>query len=294
MGDRLVETMRRAAALGPEAFAPFDVKTAAADEIGLCLHWPGVPSGALPSPPAPYPSVPTLVLQGGEDLRTPPEGSARVAAAIAGAQRVVVPGVGHAVVGGDPSGCGNRALQRFLGGAEVAAECPRVGTGVEGAPLPPARLAAVTPVPGLPRRVGRTAGAIGVTVDDLVFSLSPAFLSYSGGGLRGGSFALRRDSVVVRAFEAVRGVHITGVAGRGALRLRVGGRAAATGRVTLRSGGRLRGRLGGHRVDVRLADSGPSALASGSMRGPGPSASVFRAPFAPEKSHPRLVPSPAR
>jgi hypothetical protein len=286
--------MRRAAALGPDAFAPFDVTTAAADEIGLCLHWPGVPSGAVPSPPATYPSVPTLVLQGGEDLRTPPEGSARVAAAIDGAQRVVVPGVGHAVVGGDPSGCGNRALERFLDGAKGAEECPRVGTGVEGAPLPPAHLAAVTPVHGLPRRVGRTAAAIGMTVDDLVFSLSPAFLSYSGGGLRGGSFALRRDTIVVRAFEAVRGVHITGVARRRVLRLRVGGRAAATGRVTLRSGGWLRGRLGGHRVDVRLADSGSSALAAGSLSAPGPSASVFRAPFAPEKSHPRLVPSPAR
>ena len=61
--------------------------------------------------------MPTLILQGGEDLRTPPEGSARLAAAIPGAERVVVPGVGHAVVGGDPSGCGLRALQRFVEGS---------------------------------------------------------------------------------------------------------------------------------------------------------------------------------
>ena len=50
-----------------------------ADEIGLCLRWPGVPSGPGAGPRAPYPAVPTLMLQGGEDLRTPPEGSARVA-----------------------------------------------------------------------------------------------------------------------------------------------------------------------------------------------------------------------
>ena len=41
--------------------------------------------------PLPYPTVPTLILQGGEDLRTPPEWSARVAARIPGAQRFVDP-----------------------------------------------------------------------------------------------------------------------------------------------------------------------------------------------------------
>ena len=114
MDGRLAEARRRAAAVGAAAFRPFDLRTAAADEIGLCLHWPGVPSGRVAAPAAPYPAVPTLILQGGEDLRTPPEGSADVASAIPGAQRVVVPGVGHAVVGGDPSGCGLRALERFL------------------------------------------------------------------------------------------------------------------------------------------------------------------------------------
>ena len=59
--------------------------------------------GARPGARAPYPAVPTLLLQGGEDLRTPPEHSLHVAQAIPGAQRVVVPGVGHAVVGGDPA-----------------------------------------------------------------------------------------------------------------------------------------------------------------------------------------------
>ena len=114
VGERWAEVHRRAAALGQGAFWPFDLSTAAADEIGLCLHWPDVPSGLAPAVPGPYPAVPTLILQGGEDLRTPPETSARVAGQIPGAQRVVVPGVGHAVVGADPSGCGARRLRRFL------------------------------------------------------------------------------------------------------------------------------------------------------------------------------------
>src|SRR5215211_2078375 len=51
--DRLGEARRRAAGLGPEALRPFDLTTAAADEIGLCLRWPGVPSGRVPAPAAP-------------------------------------------------------------------------------------------------------------------------------------------------------------------------------------------------------------------------------------------------
>src|SRR4051812_13864828 len=75
---RLREARRRATALGPDAFLPFDFDTAAADEIDLCLRWPGAGSHAAIPLGRGYPDVPVLVLQGGEDLRTPPEVSARV------------------------------------------------------------------------------------------------------------------------------------------------------------------------------------------------------------------------
>ena len=115
---------RRALALPGSAFAPFDAEVAYADEIDLCLRWPdpGRPPRAAGGA---YPAVPTLLLQGEEDLRTPPEVSAHVATLIAGAQRVTAPGVGHAVIG-DPSGCGRRQLLRFVAGEEVRARCPRV------------------------------------------------------------------------------------------------------------------------------------------------------------------------
>jgi pimeloyl-ACP methyl ester carboxylesterase len=300
---RLAEARRRAEAMGADAFRPFDITTAAADEIGLCLRWPDVPSGRVPAPAAPYPAVPTLLLQGGEDLRTPPEHSLHVGQAMAGSQRVVVPGVGHAVVGGDPSGCGIRALNRFVAGRPVGGDCRRVGTGVPATTLPPARLSRIRPVPGLRGRVGRTAAAIGLTVDDLAFSLSPAFLAYSGGGLRGGSFAVRRNRVMVSRFSAIRGVRLTGVARGGVLRLRIGGSAAARGRVRLTAGGRLRGRLGGRRVDVRLGSaSAARSRVHGTLSRPDRRAAasrprlaaLFRAPFRTKLSHPRLVPSPAR
>jgi pimeloyl-ACP methyl ester carboxylesterase len=294
LADRLGEARRRAAALGPAVFFPFDLRTAAADEIGLCLRWPGVPSGRVPAPDAPYPSVPTLLLQGGEDLRTAPEGSAHVASQIPGAQRVVVPGVGHAVVGGDPSGCGVRALERFARGERAGGDCRRVGTGVPATPLPPRTLRGVGLPRGLGGRAGRTAAAVGATVDDLAFSLSPAFLAYSGGGLRGGSFAVRRGRVIVRRFSAIRGMWISGMARRGVLRMRVGGRAAAHGRVALRSGGRLTGRLGGRRVHLRLPGYGAASQARAGAVPPAALASVFRAPFVAKSSRSRLVPSPVR
>ena len=113
--------------------------------------------------------------------------------------------------------------------------------------------------------MGRTAAAVGVTVDDLAFSLSPAFLAYSGGGLRGGSFAVRRGRVIVRRFSAIRGMWISGVASRGELRLRIGGRAAAHGRLVMRSGGRLRGRLGGRAIRVRLPGYGAMTSSAGAV-----------------------------
>ena len=162
-------------------------------------------------------------------------------------------------------------------------------------PLPPASLAAVKPLRGVRGRAGRTAAAVGLTLDDLVFSLSPAFLSYSGGGLRGGSFAVRGGRVIVHRFEAIRGVWISGVARRRVLRLRVGGRAAAHGRVELRAGGRLSGRLGGRRIDTRLPAVTAGSARAGAARLPaGGLARLFRAPFARKPAHPRLVPSPAR
>jgi hypothetical protein len=182
--------------------------------------------------------------------------------------------------------------------------------------LPPRTLAGVAPARALGRgRAARTAAAVGVTVDDLVFSLSPAFLSYSGGGLRGGTFAVRRGRVLVRRFSAIRGMWITGSARRGVLRLRVGGRAAAHGRVVMRSGGRLRGRLGGRSFRLRLPGYGSSSLArtaaapwAAAPRATAPWAAAaraasprgaafdaaFRAPLVAKSSRSRLVPSPVR
>ena len=153
LDQRFAVARARALALPPAAFHPFDAQVAYADEIDLCLRWPD-----SPRPPAPtggaYPAVPTLLLQGEEDLRTPPETSARVAAQIPGAQRVTVPGVGHAIVGADLSGCGVRQLLRFVAGRPVRARCPRVPTEVPATAVPPTAFAQLAPARGLAPRTG--------------------------------------------------------------------------------------------------------------------------------------------
>jgi pimeloyl-ACP methyl ester carboxylesterase len=291
LADRRAEARRRAEVLGPAAFRPFDFDSVAADLIDLCLRWPGVPRPAGAVEPAPYPAVPTLLLQGGEDLRTPPAVSARVAGRIPGAARVVVPGVGHAPSLADRSGCAADTLLRFLAGRPAGGDCPRVPTGVPALPLPPRRLAGVPPLRGLrrvggaggaggvPDRVARTAAAVGLTLDDVRFALSPAFLARSAGGLRGGSFGATGRGLVLARYEAVGGVRVSG-GGHGArLVLRVGGPAAAPGTLTVAPTGRFHGMLGGQRVAGRLAHRPPQAQAA-TGAGIARAARVVRASFA--------------
>jgi pimeloyl-ACP methyl ester carboxylesterase len=249
--QRPAVVQQRIAAAPAGAFAPFDPVAVVEDEISLCLRWPDVPRAPASAPEPPYPAVPTLILQGGEDLRTPPEWSAAVAARIPGAKRLVVPGVGHSTVS-DPRGCGARAIVRFVRGRSLPSRCPRVRTGVPAVAAPPADFDSLPGYRGLPRKVGRTVRALAATIDDLRLVLSPALLSAAGGGLRGGSWDLSGGRLVLSDYQAVSGVTLTGGGSR-TLRLRVSGTKAARGTVTLRTRGRLTGTLDGRRISVRLA-----------------------------------------
>jgi pimeloyl-ACP methyl ester carboxylesterase len=247
--ERMHVARARAAALGPDAFAPFDFDAAAEDEIDLCLRWPSPP--AVPrSAAAPYPAVPALLLQGGEDLRTPPEVSARVARLLPRARRVVLPGVGHAVLGADPTGCAAGLLLRFLNGTPDVGGCARVPTLVPAVAVPPRTLSEVSPPAGAGgSRVARTEAAIGLTLDDVRLVLSPAFPARAGGGLRGGRYIDTAErGLVLSGYEAVRGVRLTGRWHGSRLVLRVGGRAAARGMLAVTPSGRYRGTLGGRHV----------------------------------------------
>jgi pimeloyl-ACP methyl ester carboxylesterase len=249
--QRPAVVQQRIAALPANTFAPFDPPVVVGDEIDLCLRWPDVPRVPSTAAPLPYPTVPTLILQGGEDLRTPPEVSARVAARIPGSVRLVVPGTGHSTVS-DPRTCSRKAIDRFIDGKSLPkSPCKRIPTGIPAVLGAPKAFADLRASGGLPGRIGRTVSALGATLDDLRLVISPAALATSGGGLRGGSWAIEGNRLVLRRYEAVDGVTLTG-SGNTAIRLRVAGSQAARGTVTLRSGGRLAGTLGGRRINLRL------------------------------------------
>src|SRR4051812_37826045 len=199
--QRPAVTQQAISTVAPSAFFPFDARVVVEDEIDLCLRWPDVPRASRPAPP-PYRKVPTLLLQGGEDLRTPPEWSANVAARIPGAVRLVVPGVGHSTVS-DPRDCAADAIIDFVSGKKVPTHCKRIPTGVPAVTSPPVDFESLDGVFGYPRKVGRTLRALLGAFQDLDLVISPLSLTSAGGGLRGGSWELRGARLSLHDFQAV-------------------------------------------------------------------------------------------
>jgi pimeloyl-ACP methyl ester carboxylesterase len=112
------QTRRRQAlaaldAVPAAALAPFDRRAALNfGLLPLCGDWPAPQRVVAPAPPLPT-TIPTLVLSGNLDLRTPLENARRLATALGG-RLVVAQGVGHGVLGVDPSGCAASAVEAFL------------------------------------------------------------------------------------------------------------------------------------------------------------------------------------
>ena len=101
--------------------------------------------------------MPTLILSGADDLRTPTANAREVAAEVPGAHLLVVPDVGHSVLGDDLSGCSTDALQALFAGAAIKPCGPaRPGTLLLPTPVPPASLDDVPPAPRNSGRPGRT------------------------------------------------------------------------------------------------------------------------------------------
>jgi pimeloyl-ACP methyl ester carboxylesterase len=100
------------APLPDSAFAPLDRATVLAGSIvGLCKFWTTAPAAEAPLPEA-LPDVPTLILAGLDDLRTPAEDAMALAASMPRAHLLLVPDVGHSVMSGSP--CSLRAFAHFM------------------------------------------------------------------------------------------------------------------------------------------------------------------------------------
>ncbi|MHB8491699.1 MAG: alpha/beta hydrolase [Solirubrobacteraceae bacterium] len=245
-------------------FYPFESAVAlSAGPLLGCVDWPNAASApAAPVAPA---AIPTLILSGGQDLRTPSAQARQVAAQIPGAHFLFVPYSGHSVLGSDFSGCADVAVQSFFAGLPVA-PCTGIKDVFEPTPIPPPSLAHVRPTPGLAGRPGRTLTAALDTIIDFSRLVIAATLQAqqalpSGsriGGLRGGFAQISASSLLLVGFSFVPGVTLSGtlpiVGGHLELRpLRVGGTAAARGTVVVGAGRTVSGELGGRRFTVRIA-----------------------------------------
>ncbi|MCW2970427.1 MAG: alpha/beta hydrolase [Solirubrobacterales bacterium] len=278
---RAVEAEAALNSLPGSDFYPFDAESALLDmTIPLCVGWP---DASTPSPGGgPLPDVPTLILSGGQDLRTPTADAQRVAAMIPGSQLVRVPYTGHSVIGSDLSGCARSAVADFFAGSAVK---PCVGTVDRFPPAPraPSGISALAPARGLRGPQGRTVtAAVGSILDarrtvlELALDFGEVPVGVAFGGLRGGSVRVTKAGAQLDRFAYVPGVKISGLIptslllrnSGAAAQLSVSGSAATAGRLRVQAGGRISGVLGGRSfhadvsAKVKVARAGSQGAAA--------------------------------
>jgi pimeloyl-ACP methyl ester carboxylesterase len=273
---RSTEATRALAAAPASAFFPFQRGVAKdLSPIGDCLSWPF--ASARQSAPGPLPNVPTLILSGGQDLRTPTANARSVAAQIPDAQLLVVPYTGHSVLGSDFGDCAEDGVEAFFAGAQVNA-CGATQNGFPPTPLAPRSLGGVSPMHVLGGTAGRTLHAVLDTLAEYNGDLDAAGQQdgklpsgASFGGLTSGYVTIGAHRLTFHALSLVPGVELSGsqsIRKGKALpsRLRVGGSAAAAGFVRIGTGTAISGVLGGRRFKLsrRTTNAKTASVHSGS------------------------------
>lgn len=263
--------LRRALDEVPEsAIAPFDHTTLFAfSPAPTCAYWPT--AGDAPARvSAPMPDVPTLILSGEQDVRTPLEGAAALAAQLPHATLLAVPNVGHAVLANDLSGCAARALGAFVDNTAVT-PCP-ASAPLPVDPLPPPSVNTLTPSGGLTGAAGRAlTGAVLTLRHEIgLWQWAATWIGQVHGTEAGFLFAYRvRHGVQL---QAARVSYIHGLTINGDLLDRVPYDTgtitvslddATIGTLTLHGDGSITGRLGGQPVDMSAADREATISANG-------------------------------
>jgi pimeloyl-ACP methyl ester carboxylesterase len=190
-------------------YSPFDVATALSDSVlGLCLSWPQAPTPPT-IPTGPLAGIPTLILSGQEDLRTPLEDAQRLQGGIAGAELVQV---AHSVLGTVLDSCPNTQLDAFFRSAPTTSCLSHDGR-IGVAPLAPDSLRSAGHARGVPGVRGEVVAAVGATLDDASDAFLAAILNDTVirfGGLRGGWGRADGSSLSLHGFSFVPGVKLTG------------------------------------------------------------------------------------
>lgn len=245
---------------GDAPFFPFDGETAlSTDIIQLCVGWPvaSPPPAALTPPP----NIPTLVISGASDLRTPREDGEKLASLIPATQQLSIPYTGHSALAGDltSNACGMRGVVQFFKG-QMVTPCELTGNPVPPAPTAPTR-ASRLPGTGSDDRIGRSITAALLTAADVRRQVIGDLLELGrfprrDGGLRGGRVTIAGSGRMrLRDVVYVPGVEISGsvpFSSGGTRVLRIGGERAARGRITV-TPSTISGRVGGRRIQLTAA-----------------------------------------
>jgi pimeloyl-ACP methyl ester carboxylesterase len=247
-------------------FQPFSYSVALRSEaIPVCLAWPN--ASPPPAPPSPLPAVPTLILDGGSDLRTPVEDAQGVAARIPGSVVVPVPYVGHSVITSDFGDCAKNALAAFFGSQGIP-QCTNAKPIVAPTPIAPTRLSRVS---GRSKAL-KAVNAVGSTVRDIrlqflgdeIAAGRAAPPGSQVAGLRSGGATATSRSYHLRRVEYVPGVIVTGnvpIEG-GSSTLSVSGRGGEHGKLTYHPSGLVTGRLNGHKITAHPVTRAASAVST--------------------------------
>ena len=264
--SRIAQATAAARALPASVFAPFTAADALAlSDVGACAYWPYTTlAPALDE--APLPNVPTLILSGADDLRTPTANAREVAAQIPDSHLLVVPDTGHSVLTEEQTRCASEALQALFASSSVRPCRPAPPPpSLRPPPLPPLRLALVSPIKpyrGLP---GRTLDAVRLTLQDFVRQLalsgSPeSVTTLRIGGLRAGWARFAGDAFSLHGYSYIPGMTISGSIAAGVVDLRVSGSAAAQGTLQLGPHKSLVGTLGGRHVVLSASSTATAAI----------------------------------
>jgi hypothetical protein len=268
------------------AFAPFSrasvIDTSVAHD---CLRWPSGDTPAGPST-APLPDVPTLLLSGRLDTRTPLENAQELLPLLPHGQLLTVSGTGHDVLDSDITGCAARALRRFAEGQPIGTPCKDKDNAVSVLARPARSIAAYRRAPGVAGDRGRLLFAsLDTIVDAQISALQTLYAGYThlqGGGLRGGRFAASANGARLRLhdYELVPGLRVSGTLrasdSEDVGTVTVDGPGSLDGTLRISATGTVTGRLGGRAVRYAPGARG-AATAGGAGVGRAP-ARILRIP----------------
>jgi pimeloyl-ACP methyl ester carboxylesterase len=260
--QRNQEALAAAKTIPRDQLGPFSADTALlGGPIKFCLGWPD--ASPAPAPPGALPAVPTLVIDGGLDLRTPYEDAATLASRIPTATLLKVPYSGHSVLSSDLSACSSAALAAFFAATPIA-PCTDATNPFAPTAKPPRTLGNVK---ARTKRQRTLIAAISTVTDARRQVIGDAYaighLPSRIAGLRGGNATVSTSAFHLHAYQYVTGVRVSGTAdlqGNATITLHGGG--ALSGRLKVGANGSVSGKLGGKKITIAASSAVKAGLPS--------------------------------